>query len=265
MQATMLEKINGIRNPLTIIAIFACLAEVAGTVAMAAVNKELQGTFVWFVMGFPILLVLLFFLTLNFNPKVLYAPSDFRSDDGFLDMQRSGKIIASGFREIVTQLDVAKQEIVEEAVKQVGKSVQIERALLSNIVDEQIGLIRKKMESTSKSVAAQWTSQVDVLTKSISGGGYSSTIPADGSMTMENLAASLTSEEQLGFEQLTALTADTTATRNLATFVNQEKRLGGLAVVARGATSQGTKILSTTVYVSGTKTAVDVYRLPLTN
>ncbi len=91
------------------------------------------------------------------------------------------------------------------------------------------------------------------------------TIPADGNMTMDTLAASLTCEEQLGFEQLTALTADTTATRNLATFVNQEKRLGGLAVVARGAASPGTKILSTTVYVSGAKTAVDVYRLPLTD
>jgi ABC-type amino acid transport system permease subunit len=100
----MPEKINGIRNPLTIIAIFAGLAEVAGTVAMATVNKELQGTFVWFVMGFPILLVLLFFLTWNFNPKVLYAPSDFRSDDSFLEMNRSGKIIASSFRSAFEEL-----------------------------------------------------------------------------------------------------------------------------------------------------------------
>jgi hypothetical protein len=90
------------------------------------------------------------------------------------------------------------------------------------------------------------------------------TIPADGSLTMDKLAASLTSEEQLGFEQLTALTADTTAVRNLATFVNQDKRLGMLAIVAAGASSPGTKILSATVYVSGAKTAVDVYRLPLT-
>lgn len=90
------------------------------------------------------------------------------------------------------------------------------------------------------------------------------TIPADGNLTMDTLAASLTNEEQMGFEQLTALTADTTATRNLATFINQEKRLGALAVVASGAASQGTKVLSTTIFVAGTKTAVDVFRLPLT-
>jgi hypothetical protein len=90
------------------------------------------------------------------------------------------------------------------------------------------------------------------------------TIPADGNLTMDTLAASLTNEEQLGFEQLTALTADATAIRNLATFINQEKRLGALAVVAKGAVSQGTKVLSTTVFVAGTKTDVDVYRLAVT-
>jgi hypothetical protein len=91
------------------------------------------------------------------------------------------------------------------------------------------------------------------------------TIPVDGNFTMDNLAASLTSEEKLGFEQLTALTADPAATRNLATFINQDKTLGALAVVASGTASQGTKVLSTTIYISGTMTAVDVYRLPLTS
>jgi hypothetical protein len=90
------------------------------------------------------------------------------------------------------------------------------------------------------------------------------TIPAGGNLTMENLAASLTNEEKLGFEQLTALTADAAATRNLATFINQDTTLGALAVVASGAASQGTKVLSTTIYIGGTMTAVDVYRLPLT-
>jgi len=55
----MVENIRGIQNPLTIIAIFAGLAEIAGTVALATVNREIQPTFVWFVMGFPVLLVLL--------------------------------------------------------------------------------------------------------------------------------------------------------------------------------------------------------------
>src|SRR5260370_21059054 len=80
----MIEKLKAVNNPLTIIAIFAALAEIAGTAALATVDKSLQGTFVWFVMCFPVLLVLAFFATLNFNPKVLYAPSDFKNEENFL-------------------------------------------------------------------------------------------------------------------------------------------------------------------------------------
>jgi hypothetical protein len=37
-------------------------------------------------MAFPTLLILLFFITLNFNYKVLYAPSDFKDEDNFLKL-----------------------------------------------------------------------------------------------------------------------------------------------------------------------------------
>jgi len=80
----MIEKVTRISNPLTIIAIFAALAEMAGTVSLGLIDQSLQGIFVWFVMLFPILLVLAFFITLNFNPKVLYAPRDFRDDQSFI-------------------------------------------------------------------------------------------------------------------------------------------------------------------------------------
>ncbi|MHC4735980.1 MAG: hypothetical protein ACYTDW_16210 [Planctomycetota bacterium] len=80
----MIERIRKISNPLTIIAIFAALAEIAGTVALATVPRDLQSVFLWFVMLFPCLLLILFFATLNFNPKVLYAPSDFRDEKLFL-------------------------------------------------------------------------------------------------------------------------------------------------------------------------------------
>lgn len=80
----MIEKMSRIANPLTIIAIFAALAEIAGTVSLGIVDSSLQSIFVWFVMLFPVLLVATFFLTLNFNPKVLYAPADFREDKSFI-------------------------------------------------------------------------------------------------------------------------------------------------------------------------------------
>lgn len=79
----MVEKVGTIKNPLTIIAIFAAIAEISGTVVLPFITEANQSTYVWFLMVFPVLLVLLFFLTLNFNHKVLYAPSDFKDEANF--------------------------------------------------------------------------------------------------------------------------------------------------------------------------------------
>jgi hypothetical protein len=80
----MVEKISKVSNPLTIIAIFAALSEIAATTALAFIAKELQPIFIWFVMLFPFILVSAFFFTLNKNPKVFYAPSDFKDDKSYL-------------------------------------------------------------------------------------------------------------------------------------------------------------------------------------
>jgi len=58
----MIEHIKRISNPLTIVAIFAALAEVSGTIALGLVEKQLQPQFIWFVMLFPVFLVTLFFI-----------------------------------------------------------------------------------------------------------------------------------------------------------------------------------------------------------
>ena len=79
----MVEKIGTIRNPLTIIAIFAGIAEITGTVVLPLISETNQATYIWFLIIFPTSLIGLFFLTLNFNHKVLYAPSDFKHEDNF--------------------------------------------------------------------------------------------------------------------------------------------------------------------------------------
>lgn len=90
----VLENINKVSNPLTIVALFAALAEASAIVVLLSLDGENQRTFLWFVMFFTVLLVLLFFGTLNFNHKVLYAPSDFRSDESFLASSfRNTKVI----------------------------------------------------------------------------------------------------------------------------------------------------------------------------
>lgn len=80
----MIEKIGPIKNPLTIIAIFAAIAEISGTIVLPFIAPANQAVYVWFLIIFPILLILLFFITLNFNHKVLYAPSDYQNEDNFL-------------------------------------------------------------------------------------------------------------------------------------------------------------------------------------
>jgi hypothetical protein len=80
----MIEKIGHIKNPLTIIAIFAGLAEVSGTAILPFISDINQSIFIWYLILFPSFLVIFFFITLNFNHKVLYAPSDYKDEENFL-------------------------------------------------------------------------------------------------------------------------------------------------------------------------------------
>lgn len=101
----MIERIKRVQNPLTIIAIFAAIAEISGTTVLPFIAAENQGIYIWFLMLFPLILILLFFLTLNFNHKVLYAPSDFRDEDNFLKLFNKSNMFAR-----VTKL---KEEIAD--------------------------------------------------------------------------------------------------------------------------------------------------------
>ncbi len=69
---------------MTVIAIFAGTAEISGTAILPLLEIESQQIYIWFLMLFPLILILFFFLTLNSNHKVLYAPSDFSNEDNFV-------------------------------------------------------------------------------------------------------------------------------------------------------------------------------------
>lgn len=80
----MIEKIGHVKNPLTVIAIFAGIAEISGTVVLPFLEKDNQEVYIWFLMLFPFFLVAVFFLTLNFNHRTLYSPSDYRDEKNFV-------------------------------------------------------------------------------------------------------------------------------------------------------------------------------------
>lgn len=79
----MIEKVGHIRNPLSIIAIFAGIAEISGTIVLPFLQNDIQSIYVYFLMLFPSALVVMFFGTLWFRHQVLYAPSDYKDENNF--------------------------------------------------------------------------------------------------------------------------------------------------------------------------------------
>lgn len=73
-----------VSNPLTIIAIFAGLAETFATAVLLVLPEKVQMIFIWYVMLFPVILVLAFFGVLYRKPTVFYAPSDYPNPSDFL-------------------------------------------------------------------------------------------------------------------------------------------------------------------------------------
>jgi hypothetical protein len=124
----MPDKWGFIRNPLTVIGIFAAIAEVSGTVVLPLIAEANQLLFTWFLMGFPVMLVLLFFATLNFNHKVLYAPSDFKGEENFF---KPLSAVSSGER--VEKLKVEVSEITSETPPNpISQTVQSPRSVAAS-------------------------------------------------------------------------------------------------------------------------------------
>ncbi len=141
----MLEQMKSVSNPLTIIALFAALAEVAGTVAIKLVAPEMQSTFIWFVMIFPTLIVVLFFITLNFNAKVLYAPADFKNEENYLIAMNATKSL--GIEKVQTMIAEAKTEIINGVMKTVPTSEANDRDKVIAIVNDILQPVQDAVEN----------------------------------------------------------------------------------------------------------------------
>ena len=130
---------SAVKNPLTVIAIFAGLAEVAGTVVLPFVAETNQLTYIWFLMVFPTLLVLLFFLTLNKNPKVLYAPSDFRDESNYMKIFRP----SSTTERLVKLENEVQESIDEEPIQEVTITKDNGTVETKNAVSSQLDLFER--------------------------------------------------------------------------------------------------------------------------
>lgn len=80
----MTKPLKTITNPMTLIAIFATLSETSAAISLPFLDDQDREYYLWFLISFPFYLLLLFFITLNFNYRSLYSPSDFRKSKHFI-------------------------------------------------------------------------------------------------------------------------------------------------------------------------------------
>ena len=83
---------------MTVIAIFATLSETSAAISLPFLDSEERQTYIWFLISFPFYLILLFFITLNFNYRSLYAPSDFVKGKHFLKVMDNDRLEQGGSR-----------------------------------------------------------------------------------------------------------------------------------------------------------------------
>lgn len=69
-----MNPLNRLMNPISVIALFAALSEASAATVLPYLDSDSRQIYIWFLIVFPSTLVVMFFLTLNFNAKVLYAP-----------------------------------------------------------------------------------------------------------------------------------------------------------------------------------------------
>ncbi|MBO2613096.1 hypothetical protein [Shewanella algae] len=120
-----------VKNPLSVIAIFAGVAEISGTGILPFIDAGNQELYIWFLMLFPFTLVLLFFATLNWNHRALYAPSDYKSDESFLESANGSKSQREGIASMEKVIEAKVHEVLnasddvhgEESKKNIAEKI----------------------------------------------------------------------------------------------------------------------------------------------
>lgn len=105
-------------------------------------------------MAFPTLIVILFFATLNFNPKVLYAPSDFRNEENFLNTLVGTQKLSLSLDQVSEELEKAKTQILEQATAQISAVGGSERKRLTELISQELGQIQSQVRIARAEAAA---------------------------------------------------------------------------------------------------------------
>jgi tetratricopeptide (TPR) repeat protein len=94
------------RNPLGIIALFVFFIEAIATVSLKFVAAtDFVAHLVWFIILYPTLISLAFFIFLWKKREAFYSPYDFRSDSTFHDLLRSVEVLSA--KQEAAQIDIS--------------------------------------------------------------------------------------------------------------------------------------------------------------
>lgn len=98
------------RNPIGVIALFVFFIEAIATTSLKFLldaKSPYTAHIVFFILGFPMLLVILFFVTLWVRRESLYSPSDFRKEANFMQLFQSvdARVEKVEIRQKAAQLD----------------------------------------------------------------------------------------------------------------------------------------------------------------
>lgn len=121
----MSESAKHIKNPLTLISIFAGAAELSGVAILPLIHDPNQAVYINFLIFFPTFIIILFFATLNFNHRALYAPSDYKDEKNFVDPfgratpEELKRKLAEETREVQADVQDFQSEIVEKATSDI--------------------------------------------------------------------------------------------------------------------------------------------------
>lgn len=99
---------NKKQTPLGIIAIFASLAEISATVVLIQLPDSLQQIFIWFVIGFPLILIALFFYVLWKKPQNYYSPIEYKNEENFMRLMKVTETVKQIAEEINTDETISE-------------------------------------------------------------------------------------------------------------------------------------------------------------
>lgn len=133
----MIEKMPKVSNPLTIIAIFAGLAEVAMTVTVGLLDGWNQTIFMWFAAAFPIGIAIGFFTVLIRKPALLYAPSDWQDERNAFRSYHNETELVTDVQELLStmsdRLNQSTEAISPDEIAQLRKDADEALAQISEL------------------------------------------------------------------------------------------------------------------------------------